>query len=318
MIADRADRFHRVDRDLARRIGMGASEGAAILGLSPYATASDVWLEKVGLGSPRQDSDAMRAGRELERPILRMASEAAGIRFAHNRQTFAHPRWAEVPLFATPDGFGPRRHALAEVKLVGFRFSDWAGGVPDYVNVQAHLQLACIPRASRVVVAALVGSELRTSTIERDVALEDRLVADLVDWWYRYVVPEVAPEADTPASAWRLFKATANLDERQTRIATPDEQRLGAELLAITRQVDALEKSADAIRRDLASLSADSNINGVGWVASWHERADVSWKSAAIEAGATPDVVERFTRRSASFRFRSSASVDPEPLEALA
>lgn len=301
-----AGRFHRVDRDLARRIGLGASEGAAIMGLSPYQTASDVWLEKVGLGETRRDSSAMRAGRELERPILKLAGDTVGIAFAHNRQTFAHPRWADVPLFATPDGFGPRRHTLAEVKLVGHRYADWSDGPPDYVAVQAHLQLACIPKASRVIVAALLGSDLRTYTVERDVPLEDRMVADLVDWWYRYVIPEVAPPADTPASAWRLMKATAATDGRQTRLATPDEQRLGSELLAITRDVDALETRGDAIRRELAELAADSDIGGVGWAASWRERADVSWKSVAVEAGASPDVVERYTRRSASFTFRTA------------
>ena len=314
-MSERAARFHRVDRDEARRISAGASELPAIIGVSPYRSPSDVWLDKVGLGASRSDSAAMRAGRELERPILKMASSEVGIAFSHNRQTFAHPRYPEVPLFATPDGFGPRRHTLAEVKLVGHRFDDWKDGVPDYVRVQCAGQLACIPKASRVVVAALLGSDLRTYVVERDLELEDKLLADLVDWWYRYVVPEVAPDADTPASAWRLLKATADLDGRQKRIATPDEQVLGAELLELARQSATIDERSDAIRRQLAELSSDSDIGGVGWAASWRERADVSWKSVAVDLGATEEQIAAHTRRSSSFVFARNAY---KPKEGLA
>jgi len=301
-----------VERRLAELVGLGASEVPAIFGVSPYATASDVWLSKVGLGGERVETPGMFAGRELEQPILRMASAAAGVKLVHNAQTFAHPRWPDVPLFATPDGFGPRRTTLAEVKLVGFRFSDWSAGPPDYVRLQVLAQMACLPRAARAIVAALVGSELRTYVVNREAEVEDKLLADVVDWWYRYVTAEVAPEPDTPASSWRLARAMVEVDGRAQRIATPDEQRMGAELLAITRQVDFLERQGDALRRELATAAADSDIGGVGWSVSWHERADVSWKSVATEAGATPELVERYTRRSASFRFRSSASVEPD------
>ena len=300
-----------VDRDLARRIGLGASEVPAIFGVSPYATASDVWLAKVGLGSEKATTAGMMAGRELERPILRLAADASGIELKRNAQTFAHPRWPDVPLFATPDGFGPRRATIAEVKLVGFRFADWSAGVPDYVRLQVLAQMACLPRSGRAIVAALVGSELRTFTIERELEVEDRLLADVVDWWYRYVVAELAPEPDTPASAWRLARATAELDGRQQRLATPDEQGLGAQLIETTRSIDTLEKYAERLRLALATAAGDCDVAGVGWSASWHPRADVSWKTVALEAGATPELVEDHTRRSSSFRFRSSSSVEP-------
>ena len=165
---------------------------------------------------------------------------------------------------------------------------------------------------SASIVAALVGSELRTFTIERDVELEDRIAADLVDWWYRFVVPEVAPDPTTPASAWRLVKATASLDGRQERLATTDEQAAGAELIATTRQIAELERREDELRRSLAATALDSNVAGVGWSASWKDRADVSWKTAAVAAGVTPEQVEAATRHSASFVFRSSKSVEVE------
>jgi hypothetical protein len=108
------------------------------------------------------------------------------------------------------------------------------------------------------------------------------------------------------------MRATANLDGRQSRLATPDEQRMGAELLALTRQAAAVDEAADKIRRDLADLSRDHDVAGVGWSARWARRNDVSWKAVATEAGATPDLVAAHTRTSSSFQFRTSASVEAE------
>jgi predicted phage-related endonuclease len=293
-------------RDELKLHGLGSSEYPAIAGASPYASGSDVWLDRMGLGRGREDSPAMYAGRTLERPLLRMAAEAAGIPFRHNRASITHPDWPRVPLFTTPDGFGPGRRTLCEIKLVGHRFSDWQAGPPDYVRLQVAAQLACIPKAHRAVVAALVGSELRTYTIERDEQLERELVADVADWWHRYVVAEVAPEADSSAAGWRLLKATAAADDRAERLATPDEQRVGQELLAAQALVAETETRIDNLRRQLAEASKDHDVAGVGWSAQWRSRSDVSWKSAATAAGVTPEQVEAATRSSVAFVFRST------------
>ena len=55
-----------------RNIGIGASESAAILGLSPWKTANDLWLEKTGNRMPKDLSDDpyIQKGVRLE-PALR-------------------------------------------------------------------------------------------------------------------------------------------------------------------------------------------------------------------------------------------------------
>lgn len=58
-----------------RRKHLDASEVPAILGLSPYKSGYQVWLEKLGKVAPWQGSDASRAGQRLESAVLDQAEE---------------------------------------------------------------------------------------------------------------------------------------------------------------------------------------------------------------------------------------------------
>ena len=49
---------------------IGSSDIAAVMGIDPWRTAGDVWLEKRGYKEPTNESPAMRLGNALERALL--------------------------------------------------------------------------------------------------------------------------------------------------------------------------------------------------------------------------------------------------------
>ena len=56
-----------------RQNGIGASEAAAVLGLSPFKTNVELWEEKVGLRQPKQiESDVIEYGRDAEDLLTQM------------------------------------------------------------------------------------------------------------------------------------------------------------------------------------------------------------------------------------------------------
>lgn len=289
-------------RDQLRAGGLGASEVPAIFGESPYSTASDVWLDRMGLAHERS-TPAMSAGNALEVPILRLAGQRLDTRFHHNGQTFHHPDPA-VPLFATPDGFGPGRTQLAEVKLVGYRFADWREGPAPYAVRQVQAQLACLPRAEAGILIALLGSDLRTYRIARDPDIERAIVERVRAWWQDHIVGERSPDPVDAVDEWNVLKATTSTTGRAERLATPDEQKAGAELLVLAKQAAALEARTDELKRLLARDADESDVLGVGWQARWTSRASVSWKDVALAAGASDDLVAAHSRQSTSFAFR--------------
>lgn len=61
-----------------RRNAIGGSDTSAILGLNPYATPYTVWADKTGRLPPKEDSEAMRQGRDFEQYVADRFTEVSG------------------------------------------------------------------------------------------------------------------------------------------------------------------------------------------------------------------------------------------------
>jgi putative phage-type endonuclease len=194
----------------ARRAGLGGSDAAAVLEISPYASRLDVYAEKVGQAPPRVETEALRIGLLMERPILslyarRMVESCDTAKFAEQVfvRSAAHP-W----MFATLDAQRPDG-VIVEVKNVGWRLADRWGEdgsdeVPDYYLCQCFHQLA-VTGAGRVEVAALIGgADFRVYPIERDEAIIARIVEREAEFWERHVLAKVPPPATRAGDARAL------------------------------------------------------------------------------------------------------------------
>ncbi|MDP3766551.1 MAG: YqaJ viral recombinase family protein, partial [Dehalococcoidia bacterium] len=63
----------------ARRAGIGGTDAAAILGLSPFRTPLDVYLDKTGAAQDeRTETQPMRWGKALEPVIAEAVEERIG------------------------------------------------------------------------------------------------------------------------------------------------------------------------------------------------------------------------------------------------
>lgn len=295
-----------------RRSGIGASEVPAIVGLSPWRTPVAVWLSKVGLGGEQASTPAMRTGNALERTIMAMAAADTDTRFRHNTQTFPHPSWPTVPLFATPDGFGPRRSGLVEVKVVGWRGADWSGGPPAYVLAQVQAQLACLPRTKVATVAALLGSEVKTWPVERDPEAAEAIVDGVAEWWARHVIGGMSPEPVTDEDVWAVLRARVNHVERAARPPSIEEEAIGADLVSLLRDADAINALVAERRMALAQAAADGDVvdAATGWRASWTTRTTTDWKAVAKSRGATDSDALRFATAVPVFTFRRPKATD--------
>lgn len=288
-----------------RRSGIGASEWTALVGASPWSTPAQVWLEKSGLGSSRE-TDVMRAGRDLETTVLRMAARQLDRRLVHNAMTFRHPDWPRVPLYATPDGFtrdGTPRD-LVEIKVVGHRMDEWKAGPPLYVDWQVQAQLAVLPQIRSGIVVALIGGDVKTWRVDRDPDVQAEMPETVAAWWRDHVVADRAPDPVSDNDRWLLLRARVAQDVRQERVATPDEQRDGTALRALLTQRADLDHSIDLVRLQLADAAQDSDVLGLGWKASWSSRATVDWRALVRDLGITQTAIDRHTTRSPAFTFR--------------
>ena len=126
-----------------RRTGIGGSDAAAILGLSPFKTNVEVWEEKVGLREPKDISDnpAVKYGKEaedirrqlfaLDYPELEVTADKTvvyrrGFMFASLDGDLKKKDTGELGIY---EGKTTELHRRADLMK-------WTGRVPDYYYVQ--------------------------------------------------------------------------------------------------------------------------------------------------------------------------------------
>lgn len=248
------------DRDAwlaARKKGIGASEVAAIMGLSPWGSPIEVWARKTGRVAGIESSERMRWGSRLEAQILAGYAEEKG-RVVEACQVLGADE--EVPqLLATPDGFdlGPapppgyvpdelteaRLAALAstmganpkgciETKLTSQ--AHWGADAPLYYQIQLQVQLA-VTGLSWGAVVALHGNELGIYRYDRHEKVIARIRDVVARFWRDHIERDQEPPAMAPADA-DAVRALHPKDSGQAVI-------LGNAELALVEQWEAAKKA---------------------------------------------------------------------------
>ncbi|MBO0813815.1 MAG: YqaJ viral recombinase family protein, partial [Actinobacteria bacterium] len=147
--------------------GIGSSDIAGLLGLSPWSSPYSVWLEKVGGGGQRE-TERMRWGRAFENEILDEAARRLGVVIAARQVAATHPRyeWARATLDATyAEQPGAAEAGALEAKMTGD--PRWAE-VPAYYWVQVQWQMEVRQLPACWVAALHGGSRLSLWLVQRD------------------------------------------------------------------------------------------------------------------------------------------------------
>lgn len=195
-----------------RRTGLTATDVPAVLGLSPFQSAFDVWAEKLGKAPPVEETEDMQRGTFLEDGARRWYAFRTGAKVAVPG-TLAHP--TDSLILATPDGVA--LHAGGEVRGLEIKMPSSAYGwgepgtdaIPQHYLVQAAWQLAAMSEWTETVdVFAVLEGKPRLYHVRRDVELEGVLVDEMRRFWRDHVLtgrpPEVtARDVDSVSRAFR-------------------------------------------------------------------------------------------------------------------
>lgn len=236
-----------VTRDRKSRIG--ASDAAAILGISPYASPYDVWAVKTSRAEEFSGNDATRAGNKLEGMLLDDAEKELGDLM---RDVFI-PGPSGTPIGATLDAQVISTGEVVEAKTSGVTggpvVGDWGepgtDRIPDHYLVQVQLQM-WVARAERAHVFAYLGNVVpKRFSVEYDHTLAMAIAEQLSDWWTRHVVADVPPDATgVSMETIKRFRRTA---DKSIELAGDEADQ--AELLC--RKIEAMKASAKAAKDEL-------------------------------------------------------------------
>ncbi|MCL1618264.1 YqaJ viral recombinase family protein [Ralstonia pseudosolanacearum] len=250
-----------------RRTGIGGSDAAAAVGLSPYKSQLELFLEKTGrdAGLPKPDANDMGAatywGTLLE-PILAAAySKQTGNRVRKVNAVLQHP---EVPFLLCNldrEVVGVPDVQILECKTAGDRGArHWQDGPPEYVVLQVQHQLAVTGKQAADVAVLLCGQRLEVHRIERDDALIGQLIALEAEFW-RYVETDTPPPGDGSESADRALRCLYPRDSGGTVDFSEDRQLSGtfADLVAVRDQITTLEASAAKLKQSIQYAMGDAS-----------------------------------------------------------
>lgn len=254
-----------------RRAGLGGTDVAAVLGLSPWRTPLDVWIEKTGRGDTTDDggSYATRRGQHLERFLLaEYAARHPGVILERPPALLAHP---DLPwLRASLDHLAHWRDETraVEAKTAGWRQrGDWWDDetlIPDSYAVQVLTYLAVTGLERCDTVADIAGDWIEL-TIMRDLAWEAETLPYLRVWWNRYVVADKPPPIDVDRDTIPALNRAWVPDPGES-LGIPDDDPLHEDIRAArwTRgEISALSKDLDRARvRIRQAMGTASRITG--------------------------------------------------------
>lgn len=186
-----------------RRLGIGGSDAAAILGISPFRTARDLYYDKLGIETTDDEGNwvALEVGNLLEPLVARIFAKKTGLRVFQRKSMFQHPDYpwmlADLDyLVELPDG----SIAILEIKTTNYKAKDkwWYNGqeiVPIYYESQGRHYM-CVMNIDRVYYCCLYGNnedEVIIRHIDRDMDYERELVAMERDFWYGNIQAKLPP-----------------------------------------------------------------------------------------------------------------------------
>lgn len=255
---------------MRRRKTIGGSDAAGIVGLSRWASPFSVWADKTGRAAEKEDTEAMRQGRDLEDYVARRWMEETGKRVYRLPAMLYHPKYpfahADVDRMVMGENAGLECKTTFSLDLKQFNGIEFP--VQYYAQCVHYL---AVTGADRWYLAVLAyGRGFFTFVLERDQAEIDALMAAEADFW-KLVEQDTPPDVDgseaTSAALREVYPisehATADLFGRDTVLR--EYMRLKEDKKALDTRLGEIENT---IKADMGE--AESGLCG-----SFH----ISWKS---------------------------------------
>lgn len=245
----------------ARRDGMGGSDALASLGLDPWKTRLEVYLDKLGQAPAKEQTKRMRWGQIVEAAILEWFTEETGIPTTRTGLMRSRTRpWQLASIDAAAADGG-----IVEIKNTNYhRRNEWEDDqVSDGAEAQSQHYLAVTGRPHAWLVAQIGGEPPVIRRVDRDEGLIESICAMELDLW-RMV------EARTPPPL-EGGRASEDLVKRLFPTGVPGKEiEVDADFVAKLRDHKAevkaegqAKKRKNALRDELAYVMGDA-------IEAWH------------------------------------------------
>ncbi len=251
----------------ARQKGIGGSDCAAILGLSPWKTPIQVYDDKV---SPEpiiiEENERMHWGTRLEKVIAEEYEDHTNSKLKRVNKILQHKTYPflignidRVILSTNGRGTG-----LLEIKTTsGFSEKTWEDEIPVwyYAQVQHYLSITGYKWAH---VAMLVdGHKFSIVPVERDEAYIEIATTALVDFWQNNVEKKISPELTVNDKLEKYYpksnEGSSTEAAKETFEAYLELKVLKSKINLLSSDKKELEQTLKIVLKDYETLTFEGN-----------------------------------------------------------
>jgi putative phage-type endonuclease len=250
-----------------RKTGIGGSDAAAAVGLNPYKSMLELWLEKTGRDAdlekpdPNDTAHPTYWGTLLEPIVAAAYTKQTGNRVRKVNAVLRHPSVTFMLANLDREVVGATGVHILECKTAGeFGSRLWRDGVPEYVQLQVQHQLAVTGKLAADVAVLLCGQKLDVHRIERDDELISRLVELEARFW-QYVESDTPPPADGSESADRALRCLFPRDAGST-VDFSDDRVLSAtfaDLVTVRADIETREQLEAKFKQTLQQAMGEAS-----------------------------------------------------------
>ena len=190
-----------------RQTGIGGSDAAAVAGLSRFRSPLQVYMEKLGLTEPQEETEAMYWGKKLEDLVAEEFSIRTGMKLRRRNETLRHKDYPWM--IAHVDRLIVGKDEGLECKTAGaYKADEWQGDdIPWEYAIQCYHYMAVTGYSAWWIAVLIGGNRFIYKRIERDEEIIANLIKIESDFWNNHVVKRIPPDPDGSTASTEFVKS---------------------------------------------------------------------------------------------------------------
>lgn len=271
-----------------RRKGIGGSDSASILGISPYRSVVEIWKDKLGASQVREsESEFTHFGTVLEDVVRKEFELRTGLRVRKNNfllQSDDYP-------FMIADLDGVIRNedgscSIFEAKTASaYKKEEWETGVPDEYYCQIQHYMAVTGYKSTYICALVGGNSFYIHFVERDEAYIRNMIEKEREFW-DCVVNKRRPAVDGSDATTAYLNQEYAVSEQKEIILPSDADKIIKDYNWIEAQIKVLGEKKTECANKLKAMLEEAEVGRT-------ENHTVTWKTVT-RRGLDTDKVKEF------------------------
>lgn len=267
-----------------RRSGIGGSDASTVVGLNPWSSPYVLFCDKMGALPEKDDSEAMRQGRDLEQYVADRWMERTGKRCRRNNFMWRSTVWPWMLADIDREVVGENAGLECKTTSVYNRHDFASGEVPLTYYVQCQHYMAVMGFDRMYLAVLVLNRGFYDFIIERDEEEIEALTAAEEEFWDR-LQREEPPEIDGSEATQDALKAMYPHEEAE--LALPLPRGAEEELERLERLQDTikeLQADCDMIKSSMMAQMGNAAIATTKKrVCSWVTRRRTTLDSAALK-----------------------------------